>query len=82
MNINFQQVGYTLDIKLRMEMGNVSKRQQPDQRAKHLPKATNMSFITGINPHPGVTVQRSSMIIASSIIVNTGLTKCQQHQLF
>ena len=45
---------YQIDIKFRMEMGNMSKRQQPYQRTENSRnrKATNGSSIQRENPAP------------------------------
>ena len=42
-----------IDIKLRMEMGNVPKRQQPDHRADNSRKATNGFSMQRETPPPG-----------------------------
>ena len=39
-----------ISIKLRMEMGNVSKRQQPDQRSENSQRQTNGSLTLQENP--------------------------------
>ena len=49
-------------IKLRMEMGNVSKRQQPNQRAKKQLNATSVSTTQGENPAPDNILDKQSSL--------------------
>ena len=58
-------------IKLRMEMGNVSKRQQPDHRKKQQQKVANRSSMQRKIPAPGGVLQLApKQIYTSSVIMN------------
>ena len=71
-------------IKLRIEMGNMSKRQQPDHRVDNSQKATNGSSMQLETPAPGGVLQLANMYTSSvimDVILNSKLNTLETKQI-